>query len=47
MTDIANLQDIVRDYHAHGYVVVPGLLSEEEVAELRAALAAIPANRGG
>ena len=36
MTEIENLQDIVRDYRANGYVVVPGLLSDDEVAQLRA-----------
>ena len=35
MTDIPNLQDILRDYHANGYVIVPDLLSPAEVAELR------------
>lgn len=33
---IADLPDIVRDYQAHGYVVVPDLLTAAEVAELRA-----------
>lgn len=36
MTQIANLQDIVRDYRANGFVVVPDLLSSDDVAELRA-----------
>lgn len=36
MTDIPNLEDILRDYWANGYVVVPDLLSPEDVAELRA-----------
>jgi ectoine hydroxylase-related dioxygenase (phytanoyl-CoA dioxygenase family) len=35
MTDIANLQDILDAYWKDGYVIVPGLLTPEEVTELR------------
>jgi ectoine hydroxylase-related dioxygenase (phytanoyl-CoA dioxygenase family) len=34
--EVPDLADIVRDYRANGYVVVPGLLAPDEVAELRA-----------
>jgi ectoine hydroxylase-related dioxygenase (phytanoyl-CoA dioxygenase family) len=36
MIDFANLNEIVDHYRAHGYVIVSGLLSRDEIAELRA-----------
>lgn len=47
MTDIPNLDEIASYYREHGYVVVPGLLDPEEVAELRAVTGRVVAQAEG